>query len=244
MKEHPAPDLIPAQNRESDTHKSRVITKVLSPAVRLWLRSLTSAVSDLEVKISGGDRQIISGYIPRVLISASRAVYQGLHLTRVRLEAENIRINIGAMLRGKPLQLIEPIPVAGEILLFEKDLNASLSSPLLSNALTDLLVSLIPEYRSKSGDTHWYQITIESDQVILLGTQSTALKKTTVEIRFGLKLASCNELQLLTPQVLIDTESYLGETDLNVDLGPEVNIQELTLTTGQVFCRGGLTVMP
>lgn len=241
MNEHPTPDSIPEPN--PGTHKSRVITKVLSPALRLWLRSLTSEVSDLELQISGSDRQIISGYIPRVFISASRAVYQGLHLTRVRLEAENIRINIGSILRGKPLRLIEKVPVVGELLLYEKDLNASLSSPLLSNALTDLLVSLIPEYRSKSGDTHWHQITIESERVILLGTQSETLKKTTVEIRFGIKLISCNELQLLNPQILTDTESYLKE-DLNFDLGPEVNIQELTLTTGKVFALGGLTVIP
>ncbi len=243
MNEHPTPDSISEQNPPSGTHKSRVITKILSPALRLWLRSQTSEVSDLELQITGSDRQIISGYIPRVFISASRAVYQGLHLTGIRLEAENIRINIGSILRGKPLRLIEPVPVVGEILLFEKDLNASLSSPLLSNALTDLLVSFIPEYRSKSGDTHWHQITIESDQVILRGTQSVTFKKLDVEMRFGLKLINCHELQLLNPQILIDTKSDLKE-DLNFDLGPEVNIQELTLTTGKVFCRGGLTVMP
>ena len=124
---------------EPVSSKQRIISKILSPAVWLWLRSQVEQVSNLEVKISGSDRQILTGYIPRVFMCARHVVYQGLHLSQVQLVGENILTNLGQVLRGKPLQLLEPVPVSGELLLKESDLNASLQSPLLANALNDLL---------------------------------------------------------------------------------------------------------
>jgi len=82
-------------------------------------------VSNLEVKISGNDRQILHGTIPRVSILAHHAVYQGLR--KIQLVGEGIRTNLGQVLRVS-LRLLEPVPVFGE-LLQESALNASLQSP-------------------------------------------------------------------------------------------------------------------
>ena len=104
-----------------------LISKVLSPALRLWLRSQVESVAELNFSIQGKDRQILTGYIPSISLNSSRAVYQGLHLGEVELLGENIRINIGQVLKGKPLQLLEPIQVTGQVRLDQADLEASLS---------------------------------------------------------------------------------------------------------------------
>jgi hypothetical protein len=225
--------------------QSRIISKVLSPAIRLWLRSQVERVSHLEVKISGGDRQILSGSIPRVSISASNAVYQGLHLTQIQLVGEGIRTNLGQVLKGQPLRLLEIVPVAGELLLQESDLTASLQSPLLSNALTELLEMLLPESYQIEGQVSWHKIVIDPDQLILSGTLVDSSSTKPLFLRSGLQLASCHELQLTQPQLQTSHDLLLKELEnFKLDLGPEVNIQELTLTTGQMLCRGSINVIP
>ena len=59
-----------------------MISKILSPALKLWLRTQVEQIENLEVKISSGNRQIVKGYIPSVFIASDCAVYQGLHFHR------------------------------------------------------------------------------------------------------------------------------------------------------------------
>jgi hypothetical protein len=114
-----------------------VVSKVLSSAVRVWLRSQVESVEDLQFQIGGSNRQILTGHIPKVAIAARQAVYQGLHLSQVDVVGEAIRINLGQVLKGKPLQLLDIVPIQGDIELTQADLNASLSSPLLRGGITD-----------------------------------------------------------------------------------------------------------
>lgn len=237
----------PEPRKEPLTSKqSRIISKVLSPAVRLWLLRTVQQVSNLEVKISGSDRQILSGYIPRVSISAHHAVYQGLHLSQIQLVGEGIRINLGQVLRGQPLQLLEPVPVFVELLLQESDLNASLQSPMLANALNELLLTLLPASCPVDGIVSWHKITIDSGQLILYGTLAADTSNSTpVVIRTGLQLASSHELQLEQPQIHNQEGLSLGNIDsFKLDLGPEVAIAELNLSPGKLFCHGRINVIP
>lgn len=224
--------------------QSHLISKVLSPAVRLWLRSQVQQVSELLVKISGSDRQILVGHIPHVSISARQAVYQGLHLTQVQLVGESIRINLGQVVKGQPLRLLEPVPVFVELLLQEPDLNASLGSSLLANGLTETLSTLLPATYPVEGAISWKQISIDSGQLILGATQETAISvPKPVVIRTGIQLASSHELQLEQPQLQIGS-SWINLDSFKLDLGPEVDLQELTLNPGQIICRGRINVMP
>ena len=217
---------------------------MLSPAVRLWLRSQVQQVSDLEVKISGSDRQILHGTIPRVSISAHHAVYQGLHLTQIQLVGEGIRINLGQVLRGQPLRLLELVPVFAKLLLQESDLNASLQSPLLANALTELLGMLLPSSYLIDGQAVCHKIGIDNGQLILSATLADRTSHPTpVVIRTGLQLASCHELQLEQPQIQTQVGLSLVNLDsFKLDLGPEVSITELTLTSGQLVCCGRINI--
>lgn len=236
-----------------ESKNSRMISKVLSPAIQLWLRSQVEQVESLQFKISGGDRQIISGHIPRVSIAASRAVYQGLHLSQLQLEGNSIRVNLGQIIKGKPLRLLEPVPVVGQLQLLGSDLQASLQAPMLSNALTEFLNSLLKSNELinsaddlKQREISWQKVDIDKGQITLVGTITDALNQTTsVVIRAGVQLVTPQVLKLNPLQIqLSPTSPPLNLDGFQVDLGSEVNLQELALTPGQLTCRGRLTVLP
>jgi LmeA-like phospholipid-binding len=237
---------MPEQNSQTtNANKIRIITQVLTTAVKLWLRAQVSQISELEVEIKASDRQLLSGCIPLVSIFATHAVYQGLLITQIQLIAENIQINIGSILKGKPLRLLETVPVVGDLIVDEKDLNASLSSDLLSTALSDLLVKVLPTHYPQSQPVNWQEILLDNNQIILRGMRVTNSKTAPLEICLGLQLLNGHELQvthtLIKPKqgdILEDNHKY------NFDLGSDVDIQELTLIPGKLVCRGQINVNP
>ena len=234
---------------------SRIISKVLSPAAKVWLLGLVSSVQELSVKIEGSDRQILKGYIPKVFLAATGAVYQDLHLSDLRFTGENIRINLGQVLKGKPLQLLEPISVSGNLVETEADLQMSLSSSLLSTALTDLLGTLLeaagtPNANAtlKSYIIEWQSVTIgqanASDQITLTGTLTDPTGKIAPAIvRTGLQLASPYQLKLFP--LHLEVPDPTGDiTEFLIDLGTDVKIEQLAIAPGQLTCQGQLKVIP
>lgn len=121
----------------------RIIGRVLPGVVKLWLQTQVEQVDSLAVDLLGRDRQLLSGCIPSVTVSAKRVIYKGIQLSSVRLGAEDIRINLGQVVRGKALRLTKRFPVKGEVVLSDADIAASVSSPLLAEGLADFWRSLI-----------------------------------------------------------------------------------------------------
>ncbi|MFN6463664.1 MAG: DUF2993 domain-containing protein [Nostoc sp. DedVER02] len=237
---------MPEQNSSTpNPNKTRIITQVLTKALKLWLRTQVSQISELEVEIKASDRQLLSGRIPLVSIFATHAVYQGLLITQLQLTAENIQINIGSILKGKPLKLLETVPVVGDLIVDEKDLNASLSSDLLSTALSDLLVKVLPTHFPKSQPIDWQEIILDNNQIILRGRKVTNSEIRPLEICLSLDLLSGNELQIAHVKITPEQGDILeGDRQYNLDLGSDVDIQELTLIPGKLVCRGGINVNP
>jgi len=233
--------------RKEKVGTSRIISRVLSPAVQLWLRSQVEHIEDLHFTIEGSDGQILHGIIPQVAIAARKAVYQGLHLSQVSLTGTGIKVNLGQVLKGKPLRLLEPIPVEGELRLGETDLNASLEAPLLAIALQDFLVPLLSldeqSEESKLEKLLHPQIHIEEGRLTL---RADLLfnngKKIPFVLRTGLGLGSKSELLFVEPEI----EGLEGNPldDFKINLGSEVEIKELSLTPGELFCQGNLRVLP
>ncbi|MEH2460876.1 LmeA family phospholipid-binding protein [Nostoc sp.] len=237
---------MPEQNPQTtNSNKIRIITQGLTTALKLWLRAQVSQISELEVEIKASDRQIFSGRIRSVSIFATHAVYRGLLITQIQLIAENIRINIGSLLKGQPLKLLETVPVVGDLIVDEKDLNASLSSDLLSTALSDLLVKVLPTHYPQSQPINWQEIILDNNQIILRGVRVTNSETTPLEIFLGLQLLSGHELQVAHIKIKPDQGDILEDNhEYNLDLGSDVDIQELTLIPGKLVCRGRINVNP
>lgn len=225
--------------------KIRIISQVLTTAIKLWLKTQLSQVSQLDVEIKASDRQILSGKIPAVSIFASNAIYQGIHVTSVQLWAENIQINIGSVLKGQPLRLLEIVPVVAELTVEEQNLNNSLSSELLSTTLNDLLVKLLPEQCQKSKPISWQEITLDNQRLILTGTLASESKPTLLEMCVDLELLNGQELRLTEIKIEHDQEVLLeSNSGYNFYLGSDVDIQEVTVVPSQLVCRGRINVNP
>lgn len=118
---------------------TQLIRKVLSPAVRLWLRSQVDSVVALSFEVGGTDRQLLSGEIPKISILGEQVVYQGLCLSHIDIVGQGIKTNLRQVLRGKPFQLLEPIFVQATLRMIDRDMNQCLQAPLLANALSEVL---------------------------------------------------------------------------------------------------------
>ncbi|MGG6297465.1 LmeA family phospholipid-binding protein [Leptolyngbya sp. AN02str] len=240
--------------------QSHIISSILSPAVRLWLRSQTEHVETLDVLIEGGDRQLLAGLVPRVTIAARNVVYQGLYLNQVRLVGRGIQVNFRQILRGKPLRLAQAVTVQGDVALTEDDLNDSLQSPLLANAISDFLVSLLREGAApelvdptakKPIILDNFQARIDAGRITLVAdiisaTQGTA---TPFAIRTGLRVYNGQELRLDKPEWLPTPTAKRGFSldDLDgfpLELGTDVDIRELVLHDGGLTCRGQIRIVP
>ncbi|MDX2255713.1 MAG: DUF2993 domain-containing protein [Pseudanabaenaceae cyanobacterium bins.39] len=112
-----------------------VVSSVLIPVIKLWLRSQVEHIDHIEIKIAGKSRQILSGDIPLATVLGSGAKYQGLAITNIDLSAANIHLNIAQILKGEPLRLLQPIQVTMDVQLDADDLQTCLSSPLFLDAI-------------------------------------------------------------------------------------------------------------
>lgn len=228
---------------------SKVIRKLLAPALKLWLRSQVEHVEALQVEIAGSDSQILQGYVPNLYLACESTLYQGLHLRQLQLKGENIRINLGQVLKGRPLQLLEPIRVTAEVVLTEADLATSLSSFLLSQALTDLLRTLLNQNSStllKDCQMDWQQATLKPDKVEMVGRIIYPNNEEIIPLtlRAGLALANRHTLCLSPLQVEALPIFNLSLSHYPIDLGTDVEITSLSLTSHQLYCSGRLTVVP
>ncbi|MBS9390999.1 MAG: DUF2993 domain-containing protein [Dolichospermum sp. UKL201] len=223
----------------------RIITKVLTSAIKLWLRSQLNQVSHLEVQIEASDRQLLSGYIPGVSISASNAVYQGLRVTQIELEAEKIQLNVAAILKGQPLQLSAIVPVVGKLIITAQDLNNSLSSPLLLTAINDGLIPLLAEYSLNYPFITWEKITLDNQVLILHGIPISETEGAFFNIHLGLELPNGQELQLTQVQVKTDQEVLLERNSpYMINLGTDVDIEKISLLPEQLTCYGRININP
>ncbi|BBA80048.1 hypothetical protein RGRSB_1645 [cyanobacterium endosymbiont of Rhopalodia gibberula] len=231
---------------------SNIISKVLSPAVQLWLRSQVNHVDTLQMKIQGSDAQILGGYIPGIILNTKDVIYQGLHLGQADITGKNIRINIGQMIKGKPLKLLEPIQILGEVKLTENDLQASLTSSLLGNAFQELLVALLahqgvsdPRQILDHYEITWQGVTLSKLNFSLQGLVAKNEASTRIIIDGKLELISSQSLRLIVLKMEGLSELIDDSLDkLELDLGPDVVIESLSLGDSQLFCRAQLLIRP
>jgi hypothetical protein len=230
---------------------SQVLVKVLASAVKLWLKSQLSGIEGLEIHIQGDNRDLLAGYIPQVYLQVDRGIYQGLHLTQASVVATNIRVNVGQVLKGQPLQLTEVIAIALQVQLTQSALQSSLSSPLFKSALKDLLSLLCTQQHRDpepllNQDLAWENLTLQRHRLTLKGSvTSTSGRTTPISISTGINPIGPSQLCLSPLQ--IDFPPYwlpLIPQQLDLDLGNETQIQELSLLPGLLFCRGNLLVKP
>lgn len=239
---------------------SHIIGKVLSPAVRLWLRSQVEAVEELQFQIEGGDQQLLSGHIPKVTIMARNVIYQGVALSFVQASGEAIRVNLRQVLKGMPLRLMDVVPMGAEVVLHQTDLDTSLQTPLVVNAVNDLLMTWLLMSAadfplSLQAQLHHPQFSLGMPQIRLSDPhlQFTAVVQSDAEplsllIRAIPHLSADSRIHLHQPEwSLAATDHWLPLSRLQgyaIQLGSDVVIQHLQLQETQMICRGRIHIIP
>jgi hypothetical protein len=224
----------------------KLVSKILTPALKFWLSLQLDSIENLQLTLTGGNRQILSGSIPGVLISASHAMYQGIHLSQIFLEGTGIRFNIGEVLQGQPLHLIDPVPVNAQLQLTQGDIDASLKSLLFNQGIQEFLEAWL-----HSVATAWeqLQINLDQDRLTLTGLCQPAIapetegKKSAV-LQTGLEIRNGHQLYLVNPQLQIAGQEIIDLENFSWDFGSEVMIAGLKLLPGQLICQGQIMVTP
>lgn len=239
--------------------QSRLVSSLLTPALQLWLRSQVESVEALTINIEGSDRQILGGHIPGVSLQAQTVIYQGLHLSSLDMTAATIRINIGQVVRGKPLKLLAPIPVETALFLNADELNRSTTAPLLKEALVELwqtLCTVAPTLGEQVGPEvsptlrcgdGYLEIHVSHDapappSSTSIHTSSSLVLRTVLCLKDGHYL-EFSQTSLYSPC----TEERTPMPALNgfhIDLGSDVSIQSLEIDANGIDCRGCIRVMP
>jgi hypothetical protein len=236
------------------------LRRVLEPTLYLWLRSQAESVQDLQVHVESSDRELFTGTVTQVQLAAQQVVYRGLHLSQITLTGHNIRINLGHILKGHPLQLLAPVPVDFAIEICAADVQSSFASPLLQEVLLQVLQILVGEQLAElSGvtldDADW---TLQ-EPILTLGAAhlrfNTALhhpayvQPIPVALQTGLILVSPHTLALQRPEWLVTPKAHRGLplSDLDgyqFELGSQIQFQDLTITADGLTGNGQLFVMP
>ncbi|MFZ9738501.1 MAG: DUF2993 domain-containing protein [Prochlorotrichaceae cyanobacterium] len=237
--------------------KTDLIRRLLKPAIKLWLRSQVEASHQIEFEIESSDRELLSGKINQIFVSGEEIVYQGLHLSAVQLNTQDIQFNLGQIVRGKSFRLLHPLQAAGTLFLRETDLNASIASPLLGNVLEELLdqwaapLKTLPHWTEMGTDHHWREIEIafKTDTLNLKANFHSAHTDT-------IPLHLTATVQVSTPQTIVlnnliwdcpDPQfqhALATTTELTIALGSEAAIDTLTLEPGQVTCQMHIVISP
>lgn len=238
---------------------SRIISRLLPPAIRLWLHTQLDHLDGLEFAIDGKDRQILGGYLPGVTLAARQAVYQGLHVSQADVKATDIRVNLPQVLRGKPLRLLQPFPVDGQVTVLAEDLRASLGSPLLGQGLRDVLKQLLVgavsdqqvplvSWLGEGGEAAEVDIALGSDRMTLRWPGSS-LNSDALELSLGLAMRDGRWLCLEQPVATVvpatgEPSSPIALDEIAFDLGSEVDIRQLAVTPAGIDLVGMVQVIP
>ena len=223
-----------------------MIGKILSSAIKLYLRSQVDRIEGLKVKITGKSKQILQGDIPQVSLSCDRAVYQGLHLSQIELEGNKIAINLPEVIKKQPLRLIEPILVEIQLKLNAEDLQASLESELLQSGLRDLWTMILAAQNFQDladAEINWQNIAIADNKFKLLGNYQDSSGIThQLTLSTGINLTDEHTLCLSPLNIINGSLICDRNSQVEIDLGSDVKIETLIVESKQIVCLGKIRV--
>lgn len=232
------------------------LSAVLSAAARLWLRSQADAITELHIQIHGRTRQLLSGCVPGVSVSAEGAVYRGVHLSHLELTGSTIRVNLKQVLRGQPLQLLEPILVDAQLGWQAEALTASLAAPWVAAFVDNLLTAAIaPAFNPQPGRFNVTHIGFDQAWIWFRGQWQShqddgdGIPTQPIQVRSHLHPLDGRNLQFTDLQVqLMSAPDPLASTTLLPDfvysLGTDVTLSTVAIAGDRLQAVGQIRVRP
>lgn len=240
---------------------SRLISRVLPVAVKFWLQTQLDETGELAFEIQATDRQVLSGKIPGIALSAQQAVYQGVRLTDVAVQASGIEINIGQVLRGKPLRLKQAFPIEGQVAFDGDSLGASSTDSVLAEGLLDFWQTLLAQADVATEVATYYgpdiaalqdpQLTqyqsrieiVDTDLILHLLRQD----RPEITLKGWVEVDQGHILRLTTAQWCLASGDQVHSAALSGfgwNLGEHTNLRSLTIQNEQLTCQCRIMVQP
>ena len=191
---------------------------VISQAIKLWLKSVCSQLEHLDLKLQGSLWHLLQGHLAGATVRARGVVFKDLALEQVELSSEPIDLDVGALLKGQPLQLRQSFSVKGWVQFSESGLTSCLQSPALAEfraELRDVLLSGQP----------LQHLEIQADKVLLHSALAAPVPCQCV--------LENGELSL-----------HDQEKTLVVPMDPAITLEQLELQAAQLTLRGQSVVSP
>ena len=195
------------------------VMQLLSSGLQFWVRQQCQAIDSLDLQLQGSAMGLLRGQLAGVRLMARRVVYQNLQLELVELTSSPIAVNIGAMLKGQPLQLQQPFTIEGQISFSADGLTQSLTHPQwreLGDQLADALLGITPLVELRIGQNQ------------LIVAAQPAGDQPRVEVECALKVVDGS--------VAICPRG--GELEVRLPLDPGISVERANLEGGMVQLFG------
>lgn len=203
----------------SETQRSSPVLQLLASGLQFWIRQQCEAVDSLELQLHGSSLALLRGRLEGVSLVARRVVFSGLEIEMVELRSDAIQVQLGNLLKGRPLQLDHPFRIEGYAAFSGSGLSRSLCTPAwrpLGDQLADGLLGLTP----------LQSLAIERDRLVL---RAQAMSCDTVPRAQDGGLQLCNS----------DSGHCVA-----LPADPNINIREANLEGGLLQLHGSARVSP
>lgn len=245
----------------SPSKGSRLISRVLPVAVKFWLQTQVDEIGTLVFDIQATDRQVLSGHIPGIKLSAQDAVYQGVRISDVAVQASDIQINIGQVLRGKPLRLNQAFPIEGQVAFDGESLGVSSMDSVLAEGLLDFWQTLLARGDVSAEVTAHYGagiVALQDPQLAQyqprlevidagLGLHLVRQGRSEIILRGSVEVDQGHILRLTRAQWWLPSgEQVTSEALMGFcwDLGEQTDVRSLTIQHERLTCQCRIMVQP
>ena len=236
--------LSPMTPSAPSTQGSRLISRVLPIAIKFWLQTQLDEIGELTFEIQATDRQVLSGHIPGIALSAQQAVYQGVRITDVDVHASDIKINIGQVLRGKSLRLKQPFPIEGQVAFDVDALEASSTESILAEGLLDFWQTLLAKENVATEVATHYGADIAALHDPQLSQYQSRLQTLGQDLILHLVRDGQSEI-CLKGQITVGRGHILQLTTAQCwNLGEQTDLHSLQVQDAQLTCQCKIMVQP
>ena len=204
---------------DADSQRSGPVLQLLASGLQFWIRQQCDTVDSLELQLHGSGLGLLRGRLEGVSLVARHVVFSSLEIERVELRSEAIQVQLGNLIKGRPLQLDHPFQIAGYAAFTGAGLSRSLCTPHwrpLGDALVDGLLGLTP----------LQSLTIERDRLVLRA-QGMSCDTLPEASDGGLRLRHCDSDQVVA-----------------LPADPNIQIQSANLEGGLLQLHGTARVSP
>ncbi len=197
---------------------NRGVSRPLAALLRWWLERQVTQAQALQVLLQGAGQVWRTGCLPYLHISAQNIIYQNIHLQQVTLTAERIQVH-WPFLQRKGQPFVEPITV---------HIQATMTEHNLNHSLPHLQATLRPYLQELHAD--------------ITEIQGVRIYPDGMDWQLSGQGPLFTQVNLVTPHELILCASAARQ--VRIDLGTDVQIQELKLQPSSVYLAGDLLIRP